>query len=206
MPDDRINKKISLPWSFMVRYLHVANVGDQMAVVGDVGDTVQVLILNTQTWEVVNQRPLAEVEVADVPEADRMPARYEWGTTRLLRGISPRVGFQSARMPDDSFYALVSDRGDQVTFFNGVTNEPITTITLPASKGSGVVVFSHDGRRFLIRLADGRLTAWDVASGALLYSIKSWAILEWDWLTDNQTIVTTRREGARDSLELFHVP
>lgn len=197
---------IALPEGFRARHLHVANVGDQMVVEGDLNDSVQVLILNTQTWEVIDQVPRAEVEVADVPEAAQMPVHYEWGTTRLMRGVWPRVGFLAARMPDDSVYALVDEITSQVTFLDAVTDEPITTITLPASKGRGVIALSHDGRRFLIRLADGRLTAWDVASGALLYSVTFPAILDWDWLTDNQTIVTTLWDGEQNSLALFRVP
>jgi WD40 repeat protein len=214
---------IELPEGFLADTLHVANVGDQVAVVGALANTTQVLVLNTQTWEVINQLPWLEVEAVDFPGADRLPVHFEWGTTRLLRGAPPRVGFSFARIPDGVF-ASMDVINEQMRFFDDATNELIKTVTLsrPQSR-SGMIALSHDGSRFLISLgrrlwsvvdgeviawgvADGELTAWDVASGALLYSVASERLWDWDWLTDNQTIVAILREGERSMLALFRLP
>jgi hypothetical protein len=58
----------------------------------------------------------------------------------------------------------------------------------------------------LIPVVDRGLTVWDVASGSLLYSVASERLLDWDWLTDNQTIVAILRDGKRATLALFRVP
>lgn len=197
---------IELPEGFVGDTLHVANVADQVAVAGALDNAAQVLILNTQTWEVINQLLWSEVEVTDAPESAQLPVHFEWGTTRLLRGVPPRIGFLSARIPDNGVYALVDEITSQVTFFDGATDAQITTITLPGRKALGRVALSHDGSRFLIPVVDRGLTVWDVASGSLLYSVASERLWDWDWLTDNQTIVAILRDGKRATLALFRVP
>ncbi|MFQ3672417.1 MAG: hypothetical protein SNJ83_02330 [Aggregatilineales bacterium] len=202
---------IDLP-PFHTAYLHASNVGNQLAVVsGPPTDSPDVLILSTETWMVLDQLPITEIEAADVPEASQTMPRYQWNTTQLLRGIYPRVGFLSARVPDGGVYALVEERGEQVSFFDGATDDLISTIDLPSPASTiGGIALSHDGGRFLVPLSDGRLTAWDVKSGELIFAVALDSALlgGFDWLADNQTIVVALRrlDERRDVLALFHVP
>jgi hypothetical protein len=201
---------IDLP-DFLVSYLHASNVGNQLAVVGEPPTGGQeVLILSTETWTVLDQLPITEIEAADVSEPSAAVPRYQWNTTQLLRGIFPRVGFSSARVPDVGVYALVEERRERVNFFDGATDDLISTIDLPSPAPREGIALSHDGGRFLVRLSDGRLTAWDVKSGELIFAVALDSALlgGFDWLADNQTIVVALRrlDERRDVLALFRVP
>ena len=89
--------------------------------------------------------------------------------------------------------------------YDGGTATIISTIAFDDGIGRGPLVFSHDGNRLLIPLPDRQLTAWDVATGQMLFELQDQRLLGYDWMTDNTTIVTLWWNGEREVLALFRV-
>lgn len=64
--------------------IHVANVGDQLALFGSFGDdtVAQALILHTQTWQVLEQIPITAIPVLNEASAGLAP-QYQWNTIEV---------------------------------------------------------------------------------------------------------------------------
>ncbi|XWX02871.1 hypothetical protein VZO05_10175 [Aggregatilineales bacterium SYSU G02658] len=206
---------IDLPADVSIaRHLHVANVGNRLVVIVEPAEQkedepLQALIFDTQTWEVVERLSLNDVPVGEGREDIlRMPS-FKWDTTQLLRMLPPRIGFSLAQMPDNSVRVSI-DRvsGDryEMQVWALTDTEPSHSFVLPGSPTVGPTVLSHDGRRLLIPLLGVGLAVIDLTDGQVLYSVASNHIFDYDWLTDNQTIVVTLRDEERFKLALLRVP
>jgi hypothetical protein len=96
--------------------IHVANVRDQLVLVGASRDSApKALILSTQTWQVLEEYAISDIE-ARFDNSEGLPPRYVWNSTRLMVGESGRMGFSEVRMPDNSVCALADTR--QVTIYD----------------------------------------------------------------------------------------